>query len=514
MGSERRRALILAATYAVLVIALLVGGGLYVRTLIAHSFQTAADLSTTRALAYSSLRYMLDEETGVRGYAATHNRLFLQPYNAALQPFATTLRTLRSDLTALKNSAALASVNDMGAANSDYLRTVASRLLNESGENTEAIERHGKNVVDRFRADVAHVDALLTLREQIVNREVQSAIDRIGLLTGGAVALVLLISLLYAVQQANLAARIERERLRASEQRGEADVLRAAYATEKRIADTLQEAFVQRPLPTHPTFRFSATYVPASEEAKVGGDWYDALELPANRVLFAIGDVTGHGIEAAVTMNRVRQTLISSALLDPMPAALLARVARELYANKAPLVTAVAGFADAGTYEFVYSIAGHPPPLLIEPGRAPRMLDCGSLPLGAMPDNEYRTFRIQSVPGAMLVLYTDGAIEHSRDVIEGETILLAAVAEAVRLEAPDPATFIHNAVFAGREIGDDVAILTIGFAAEPAAGVRISADRAQAAFTGRLGVSQAESRASASEPQAARWTRWFGKKVA
>ena len=267
---------------------------------------------------------MLDEETGVRGYAATHNRLFLQPYNAALQPFATTLRTLRSDLTALKNSAALASVNDMGAANSDYLRTVASRLLNESGENTEAIERHGKNVVDRFRADVAHVDALLTLREQIVNREVQSAIDRIGLLTGGAVALVLLISLLYAVQQANLAARIERERLRASEQRGEADVLRAAYATEKRIADTLQEAFVQRPLPTHPTFRFSATYVPASEEAKVGGDWYDALELPANRVLFAIGDVTGHGIEAAVTMNRVRQTLISSALLDPMPAALLA----------------------------------------------------------------------------------------------------------------------------------------------------------------------------------------------
>jgi len=184
-GSERRRALILAATYAVLVIALLVGGGLYVRTLIAHSFQTAADLSTTRALAYSSLRYMLDEETGVRGYAATHNRLFLQPYNAALQPFATTLRTLRSDLTALKNSAALASVNDMGAANSDYLRTVASRLLNESGENTEAIERHGKNVVDRFRADVAHVDALLTLREQIVNREVQSAIDRIGLLTGG-----------------------------------------------------------------------------------------------------------------------------------------------------------------------------------------------------------------------------------------------------------------------------------------------------------------------------------------
>ncbi len=55
VGSERRRALISAAIFALLVIALLVGGGLYVRSVIAQSFQTAADLATTRALAYSSL---------------------------------------------------------------------------------------------------------------------------------------------------------------------------------------------------------------------------------------------------------------------------------------------------------------------------------------------------------------------------------------------------------------------------------------------------------------------------
>ena len=323
------------------------------------------------------------------------------------------------------------------------------------------------------------------------------------------------LSFLYTTQQAALAARVEVERLRSESERREADILRSAYLTEKRIADTLQEAFVQRPLPTHPTFRFSATYVPASEEAKVGGDWYDALELPGNRVLFAIGDVTGHGIEAAVTMNRVRQTLISSALLDPMPAALLERVAKELYADKAPLVTAVAGFADSNTYEFVYATAGHPPPLLIEPGRAPRMLDCGSLPLGAMPENEYHTFRIQSVPGAMLVLYTDGAIEHSRDVIAGEEILLAAAAEAVKQRGTDTATFIHNTVFDGRPIGDDVAILTIGFAADPAVGVRISADRAgEAAFTGRLAMATHDPKSAQARRQNAWWIRQFGKKVA
>jgi serine phosphatase RsbU (regulator of sigma subunit) len=347
-------------------------------------------------------------------------------------------------------------------------------------------------LVDRFRFDVATIDAVIARHEATVNGSAARAIDRIGLLTGGAVALVLLISLLYAVQQAALADRVERERAAAEAREHEAEVLRAAYATEKRIADTLQEAFVQRPLPEHPTFRFSATYVPASEETKVGGDWYDALELPGNRVLFAIGDVTGHGIEAAVTMSRVRQALISSALLDPTPAPLLARVARELYTNTAPLVTAVAGFADANTYEFVYASAGHPPPVLIEPGRPPRMLDFGSLPLGAMYDNEYVTHRVQSVPGAILVLYTDGAIEHSHDVIEGERILLAAAADAARVVPPDPATFIHESVFSGRAVGDDVAILTIGFAADPALGVRISADSAQTAFTGRIGVRQSE----------------------
>jgi len=86
----------------------------------------------------------------------------------------------------------------------------------------------------------------------------------------------------------------------------------------------------------------------------------------------------------------------------------------------------------------------------------------------------------------MLVLYTDGAVEHSRDVIEGEKLLLAAAAEAAKRSDVDPATIIHNAIFEGRPVGDDVAILTIGFSDDRAAGLTISADNAQQAFTGRL----------------------------
>ena len=479
MESEHRRTLVRTALLAVLVIVLLVAGGVYVRILVSRTFQTASELATTRAAAYTALKLMLDEETGVRGYAGTNDTVFLQPYNEALAPFPAAAAQLRADVADIFSIPAGTAADDIIAVNAEYLRTVADPLIADPGSDTDAIERHGKDLVDRFRADVATIDDVVTQREAVVGAGAQQAINRIGLLIAGGVALVLLVSVLFARQQNTLAERAERERR-------ETEVLRAAYAAEKRIADTLQEAFVQPALPAHPTFRFSATYVPAGEEAKVGGDWYDALELPGNRVLFTIGDVTGHGIQAAVTMNRTRQAVITAALLDPMPAALLARVSNELYHAKTPLVTAVAGFADASTYEFVYASAGHPPPVLVEPGRAPRVLDCGSLPLGAMLDTEYHAFRVQSVPGAMLILYTDGAVEHSRDVIEGEAILLAAAADAARVDPPDPATYIRNSVFSGREVGDDVAILTIGFAAEPALGFRISAEASQAAYTGRV----------------------------
>ena len=505
MRNDRWRTLILTACYTLVVIGMLATGGLYVRSLVARSFQSVDALASTRALAYSSLRYMLDEETGVRGFAATHQRLFLEPYRDALGPFRTTLQRLRTAVAALDLPAAAGRVDDLAMLNSDYLHTVAAPLI--GGEpNAFARQFRGKALVDRFRGDVAEIDGILTARETVVTVQVRSALDRIGFLVGGAIAIVLLLAVSYAAQQASLAAAAENERIRADERRREAEGLRAAYVAEKRIADLLQGAFAQRPLPTHPTLRFSATYVPATEESLVGGDWYDALELSGGRVLFVIGDVTGHGIEAAVTMNRVRQTLITSALLDVTPAALLSRVSRELYADKAPLVTAVAGYADANTYEFVYSTAGHPPPLLVEPGRSPRLLDFGSLPLGAVAEAEYRTYRVQSIPGATLVLYTDGAVEHSRDVIEGEELLLAAAADAAATQTNEPATFIHQRIFSGRQAGDDVAILTIGFAAQRSLGLNITADRAQSAFIGRVGGDGVESGAS-THPSSRSWWR-------
>ncbi len=452
----------LVVTVALVLVALpvLVVGGFFVRGLVDASFHTAEQVRAARTLGFAAQRYQLDEETGIRGYAATRQRLFLQPYRESQPKLDATLTGLRAALSALGLSDGAAAADEARALNREWLGRVAEPLLARPRD-ALAVQRYGKTLVDRFRARLALVDGVLANRERALDAETQAAIDRIDLLVLSAVVLIVLIGLLLGVAQARLGRRLEaRER--------ESAALRAAYETEKRVADTLQDAFLQKPLPALTGVAFSATYVPATEEAKVGGDWYEGVELPGGRVMFAIGDVAGHGLEAAVAMNRARQSLVSAALVDPDPAAMLGRVNAELMRQAGRMVTAVCGYADSRSFEFTYATAGHPPPVLIEPGRAPRMLECGGLPMGVIDVPGYQTFTVQSVPGAMLVLYTDGAVEHSRDVIAGETMLLDAVAQAVAAGRGEPATAIRDRIFSGRSVGDDVAILTISFVARAA----------------------------------------------
>jgi serine phosphatase RsbU (regulator of sigma subunit) len=204
--------------------------------------------------------------------------------------------------------------------------------------------------------------------------------------------------------------------------------------------------------------------VPATEQAKIGGDWYDALQLSEDRVLVAIGDVTGHGIEAVIAMNKARQLLISYALIDATPAGVLERVNFDLVRGKSPLITAICGIIDTRTREFAYGCAGHPPPVVVEPRGHAKLLDFGSLPLGVAAKADYRTSRMQLAPGAMLVLYTDGLIEHSRDLALGEAALLEAAEAVAGLAGPEPAEEIRDRIFRDRKVGDDVAILTVRFA--------------------------------------------------
>ena len=346
--------------------------------------------------------------------------------------------------------------------NARWLAEVAFPLITARRPNAR-LEVHGKAFVDRFRTDMAKVDGLLARREARSDESVERSILGIGLFAAAAVAAVVVAAALFTTQQYRLAIRLERERVESEEQRRQTAALGAAYEAEKRIADTLQEAFAQRDLPKLGAVSLSATYVPASEEARVGGDWYDAVALPEERLLIAIGDVTGHGIDAAVAMNAARQHVISAALIDPDPGRILSRVNADLYDGVSPVITAIVGLVDARRCRVAYAAAGHPAPVLIEPGRPPRLLGVGSLPLGIAADTVYKAHEVQTEPGALLVFYTDGVIEHSRDVVRGEADLLDAVRAVAAMPEADAARGIYERIFSRHKLADDVAILTVRF---------------------------------------------------
>ncbi len=467
--------------FLLVLVCLLVAGGLFVRALVGNAFRDAERVRTARVHVADMVKQQLDEETGVRGYAAVRVPVLLAPYYGGRANLPLYFRRVHADLVALNLRGALPALRDAARANYLWLHKVAFPLVLRRRAN-RSLELRGKTLVDRFRIDADRLDAALARRTAQVNARAQTALLWVGGFAVAAIVAIVLAASVFTFQQYRLGLRLERERAESEAERRSAAEARAAYEAEKRIADVLQEAFSERLFPALPTVSFSATYIPATEQAKIGGDWYDALQLSEDRVLLAIGDVTGHGIDAVVAMNKARQLLISFALLDATPASVLDRVNAELVRGKSPIITAVSGVVDTRAREFTYAVAGHPPPVLLEPGGRARLLEFGSLPLGVTATSEYRTHRVQTVPGALIVLYTDGVIEHSRNLAEGEAALLEAVESAARRPNVDPATTIRETIFKRRSVADDVAILTVRLAGEPG-GASLTAPTTQSTFT-------------------------------
>ena len=226
---------------------------------------------------------------------------------------------------------------------------------------------------------------------------------------------------------------------------------------------TLQEALLPATLPKVPGICFDAIYAPGDDRALIGGDWYDAFELPDGRIAVSIGDVTGRGTKAAAIMGKVRQTISGLSYYESDPVKLL-DVAEMSLLRRHPdaLVTAIVGVLDPKSGEFVYATAGHPPPFLRRADGTVLTLPCHGLPLGLRSIDEDRssvTFRL--LAGDTLLLYTDGLTEVEHDPVEGEERTKSALA-VLPPDRNDAATFIRETVLP-HGARDDVALLTLHF---------------------------------------------------
>ena len=240
-----------------------------------------------------------------------------------------------------------------------------------------------------------------------------------------------------------------------------------AYAREHLVADTLQRALLPERLPTHENMRYDAAYRPGAEESIVGGDWYDAFELPDGRIAISIGDVAGHGLRAAVVMGEVRQAFRASAINPKSPSLVIERANTIVNMRANPvMVTALFGIIDPTTSTLSYASAGHPPPILTLPSGMAERLPADGIPLGIADEVEATDWTFTLPPGSLLTLYTDGLIEYSRDVVAGEAMLLDALREQMMdvPAPPDAARALQRRIFANASNTDDVATLTVTIA--------------------------------------------------
>jgi sigma-B regulation protein RsbU (phosphoserine phosphatase) len=229
-------------------------------------------------------------------------------------------------------------------------------------------------------------------------------------------------------------------------------------AAERRAAAVLQRSLLPSNLLTHPQIEFASRYVPA-ERGDVGGDWYDAFELPNGDVWVMTGDVAGHGLNPAIVMGRLRSALRAYALLGMSPEDVLRAANRKLqYFEPDAMATVVCGVLAPPFDEIRMCSAGHPPPVMIDPGGEGRLLEIPPAPpLGVLAELESQSTRWKIADGSTLVLYTDGLIERRGEAItEG----LARLRGTLYDEAPERlCAHLMDAMIGQYVPADDVAVL-------------------------------------------------------
>lgn len=204
--------------------------------------------------------------------------------------------------------------------------------------------------------------------------------------------------------------------------------LRQAHAREREVALALQKAMLPAPrqLGDH---RAAVRYRPAVGALNVCGDWYDLVDLVGgDRIGVSVGDVVGHGLEAAGVMGQLRSALSAASRVAAGPAQALDVLGRYAHVvDGAESATAVTTFIDFDAHTIAYSSAGHPPPALVHAdGRVDFLDRATDPPLDARPDPRPRRQALTTFgPGASLVLYTDGLIERRREDIDAGLARLA-----------------------------------------------------------------------------------------
>ncbi|GAA3008166.1 SpoIIE family protein phosphatase [Kitasatospora albolonga] len=242
------------------------------------------------------------------------------------------------------------------------------------------------------------------------------------------------------------------------------------YSREWEIADELQRSMLPTHLPQRHGVRLAHRYLPCERGAQVGGDWYDSVPLPGNRVALIVGDVMGHSLTSAAIMGQLRTSAQTLAALDLPPHEVLyhldeqaQRLGREQH-----LATCVYAVYDPIANRVVLANAGHVPPVLVQPDGTAELLE---LPAGApigVGGVDFTSVELPAPPGSALLLFTDGLVEtRRRPLATGLELLRSRLGHALP-RTPDQLCQEALRILPPGDRADDIALLAATFDGIPA----------------------------------------------
>ena len=246
--------------------------------------------------------------------------------------------------------------------------------------------------------------------------------------------------------------------------------LLALEAEEREIAVGLQRALLPTRIVDRSDIVLGALYEAGSDALEVGGDWFDAFELPGGRIAVTVGDVVGHGLAAAAAIGQVRTALAALAEHAEGPGELLVRLDGFLVRHQTTdFATLCYAVIDPATGLVEYASAGHPPMLIVSPAGEISWLDrAQSPPLSGAGDRDRPQGSTLLEPGSLLLLYSDGLVERRKEPLEAGLRRLADAARSVaHLPAEDVCAALVAKLGVDETRDDDVAVLAVRLAATP-----------------------------------------------
>lgn len=227
------------------------------------------------------------------------------------------------------------------------------------------------------------------------------------------------------------------------------------------VALQLQDAILPGTFEDSPTWKVAVHYRPAGR-TEVGGDFYDALTLPDQRMVAVVGDVMGRGVEAAAAMAQTRSALRAYVAIDPDPATVIERLDVMFSRLDMPqFVTVLYALVDVEAGEAQVLTAGHLPPLVVHADEAAELLVLNTSPPLGLGSGARTAVRVPFGPDDTLVLFTDGLVERRGEDLDEGMRRLAELAPQLGRSLSDEALggLVDLLRHAGHD--DDVTLLAV-----------------------------------------------------